>query len=184
MSAKVYTKTGDKGSTSLLGGTKVPKSNPRLEAYGTVDELNAFVGYLHDQEEVSADVRKQLVWVQNQLFTLGSLLAVTPGFKGFELPQIVEEDIHQLEKWIDEMDASLPELRNFILPSGHKTVSLCHVCRTVCRRAERSIAAVQDQEPLGEHLLPFVNRLSDYFFVLSRKHSQDLKVQEIIWTPR
>jgi len=184
MSAKIYTKTGDKGSTSLLGGTKVPKSNERLEAYGTIDELNAFVGLLHDQDELPAAIRAQLRWTQDRLFTLGSLLAVEPGFKGFELPQIDTEDIVQLEKWIDTFDAELPELKNFILPGGHKIVSLCHVCRTVCRRAERSISAIQDQASTGKNILPFVNRLSDYMFVLSRKMSQDLKVAEIRWEPR
>ncbi len=184
MSAKVYTKTGDKGSTSLLGGTKVPKSNDRIAAYGATDELNAFLGMLHDQSDVSEAIKLQIRWTQDRLFTLGSLLAMEPGFTGFELPQIHPDDIEQLEKWIDAFDAELPELKNFILPRGHNVVSLCHVCRTVCRRAERSISAIQEYESIGKYILPFVNRLSDYLFVLSRKLSQDLNVTEIRWEPR
>lgn len=184
MSAKVYTKTGDKGKTSLLGGTKVPKSNDRIAAYGTTDELNAFLGLLHDQDGMPEPIQLQLRWIQDRMFTLGSLLAVEPGFKGFELPQIHAEDIEQLEKWIDAFDAELLELKNFILPRGHKIISLTHVCRTVCRRAERSISAIQDYETIGTFILPFVNRLSDYLFVLSRKLTKDLNVTEIRWEPR
>ena len=184
MSAKVYTKTGDKGSTSLLGGTKVPKSNDRIAAYGTTDELNAFLGMLHDQAEVSEAIKIQIRWIQDRMFTLGSLLAVEAGFKGFELPKMHQEDIAQLEAWVDAMDAELPELKNFILPRGHNVVSLCHVCRTVCRRAERSISAIQDYETIGAFILPVVNRLSDYLFVLSRKLNKDLNVTEIRWEPR
>lgn len=183
MSSKVYTKTGDKGSTSLLGGSKVPKSNERIAAYGQIDELNSFIGLLHDQENVPQAIQEQLGWIQDRLFTLGSLLATEPDFKGFELPQIHEEDITILEKWIDSFEEELPELKNFILPRGHKTVSLCHVCRTVCRRAERSISALEDDNN-GKLILPFVNRLSDYLFVLSRKLAKHLQVTEIRWEPR
>lgn len=184
MSAKVYTKTGDKGKTSLLGGSKVPKSDIRIAAYGNVDELNSFVGHLHDQDGMSDETRARLVAVQNDLFTLGSLLAVEPDFKGFELPQIGKSDIEKLESWIDEMDAELPELKNFILPSGHKIVSLCHVCRTVCRRAERGISAIEGDQNISEYILPYINRLSDYFFMLARKMQKDLKVKEMPWQPR
>jgi cob(I)alamin adenosyltransferase len=184
MSSKVYTKTGDKGTTSLLGGTKVPKSNERIAAYGNIDELNAFIGLLHDQDQMPSAIQDQLGWVQDRLFTLGSLLAVEPNFKGFELPQIHENDIIALEKWIDAFEEELPELKNFILPRGHKAISLCHVCRTVCRRAERSISGLEEGEANGRFILPFTNRLSDYLFVLSRRLSQDLQVQEIRWEPR
>ena len=184
MSAKVYTKTGDKGTTSLLGGSKVPKSNDRIAAYGNIDELNSFIGLLHDQDHTPNTIITQLAWVQDRLFTLGSLLAMEPDFKGFELPQIHEEDITTLEKWIDSFEEELPELKNFILPRGHKSVSLCHVCRTVCRRAERSISGLEEDETNGRFILPFVNRLSDYFFVISRKLCKDLQVEEIRWEPR
>jgi cob(I)alamin adenosyltransferase len=184
MSMKVYTKTGDKGTTSLLGGSKVPKSNDRIAAYGNIDELNAFIGYLHDQDQMSSDIQTQLGWIQDRLFTLGSLLAVEPNFKGFELPQIHNEDITTMENWIDTFEEELPELKNFILPRGHKTISLCHVCRTVCRRAERSISGLEGDETNGRFILPFVNRLSDYLFVLSRKLTKDLQVQETRWEPR
>ena len=136
MSGKVYTKTGDKGKTSLLGGTKVTKSSDRIESYGNVDELNSFIGFLRDHEEVTQRIGQQLYWIQENLFTIGSILATTPGFSGFDLPKISDTEVHQLEVWIDKFDEELPELKNFILPGGHKVVSLCHVCRTVCRRTE------------------------------------------------
>lgn len=182
MSAKVYTKTGDKGKTSLLGGGKVSKSNTRIEAYGNVDELNSFLGHLHDQE-LDQTIKEQLFWLQNKLFNVGSILATAPGFTGFELPKVVNEDTEKLENWIDQFEKSLPELKNFILPSGHKVVSLCHVCRTVCRRTERSVSALDEEESLDECLLPFLNRLSDYLFVLSRRLTQDFSASEVHWKP-
>lgn len=178
---KIYTKTGDKGQTSLLGGKKVPKSNLRIEAYGNSDELNAFIGLLKDQEAVDQSVSDQLVWVQQKLFTIGSILATVPGFSGFSLPEIHEEDTRTLEKWMDEMDKELASLKNFILPGGHKTVSLCHVCRTVCRRVERSVSTLSETEQIDEKILPFLNRLSDYFFVLARKLAHDLNISETPW---
>ncbi|MEO9477284.1 MAG: cob(I)yrinic acid a,c-diamide adenosyltransferase [Cyclobacteriaceae bacterium] len=181
--AKIYTKTGDKGNTSLLGGKKVSKSHERIEAYGNIDELNAFVGLLKDHPDVESKIGQQFYWIQEHLFTIGSLLATESGFKGFELPQIAEIHIKQLEVWIDKYTAELPELKNFILPGGHQAVSLCHVCRTVCRRAERSIISLAAEEEVGQHIVPFVNRLSDYFFVMSRKMAQLLKVSETPWIP-
>lgn len=182
--SKVYTKTGDKGRTSLLGGSKVSKASLRIESYGTVDELNSFIGYLHDHSEVPESIKAQLRDVQNDLFTLGSLLAVEKDFSGFELPSLAKTDVSKLEIWIDEFEKDLPTLKNFILPAGHKTVSLCHVCRCVCRRAERAIVGIEDGEGFEEIMLPYVNRLSDYFFVLARKLTQELKVTEVPWAPR
>lgn len=181
MSLKVYTKTGDKGKTSLLGGNKVPKSSMRIEAYGNSDELNAFIGWLKDHDEAGETTKDRLQWVQEKLFTIGSHLATEPGFSGFSLPEIKKKDISRLEKWIDEMDEELPELKNFILPGGHKIISLCHVCRTVCRRVERSITALNNDGEVNENIVPFINRLSDYFFVLSRKFTQDIGASEIPW---
>jgi len=178
---KVYTKTGDKGKTSLLGGQKVNKSNIRIEAYGCTDELNAFIGYLKDHEEVSLVYKGQLNEIQVLIFNMGSLLAAAPGFKGFSLPGIDEGHLYLLEQWIDTMDDTLSPLKNFIIPGGHKTISLCHVCRTVCRRAERTVALLSQKEEVDEWIIPFLNRLSDYFFVLSRKLSLDLKVDEMPW---
>jgi len=183
MSSKIYTKTGDKGKTSLLGGQKVSKSNARIEAYGSIDELNSYLGLLKDQKEVETRLKHQLYWIQEQLFSIGSILATEEGFKGFELPQITSIEIKQIEQWIDHYDNQLPPLKNFILPGGHQTVSLCHVCRTVCRRAERKINQIAETETLDSNILPFVNRLSDYFFILARKLAADLKVPETPWVP-
>ncbi len=183
MSSKVYTKTGDKGQTSLLGGKKVSKFNPRIESYGNVDELNSFLGFLKDHEEINHQIGQQIFWVQEHLFSIGSILATAPGFTGFTLPKISESEITQLEVWIDKFDEDLPELKNFILPGGHKVVSLCHVCRSICRRTERGIVALAEQESIVENIIPFLNRLSDYLFMLARKLAQDLNAPEIPWTP-
>ncbi len=183
MSTKLYTKTGDKGQTSLLGGKKVSKSDLRIDAYGNVDELNSFIGLLKDHPEVEARIGNQFYWIQENLFTIGSILATAPGFTGFELPKVTEVEIKQLEVWIDKASGELPELKNFILPGGHQVVSLCHVCRTVCRRAERSIIALSQEEPVESELIKFMNRLSDYFFVMSRKMAQLLNAPETPWSP-
>ncbi len=183
MALKIYTKTGDKGKTSLLGGSKVDKSDERIAAYGTIDELNAFVGLLRDSISENDEVRGHLLITQENLFTLGSILACEADFKGFELPNVTIQDVHQLENWIDKFEKNLPELKNFILPGGHKTVSLCHVCRTVCRRAEREISALPKRKE-WEEILPYINRLSDYFFVLARKLAKDADADEIVWKPR
>jgi cob(I)alamin adenosyltransferase len=183
MSAKLYTKTGDKGSTSLLGGKKVLKSNLRIEAYGNVDELNAFIGLLKDQPEVEHRLAQQLYWIQEHLFTIGSLLAMEKPMEGFKLPDITSNEVRQLEVWIDKFDEEVPPLKNFILPGGHPAISTCHVCRTVCRRTERSIIALHDEEPLSETILQFINRLSDYFFIFARALGDQLNVPEIPWSP-
>lgn len=183
MSAKLYTKTGDRGQTSLLGGKKVPKSHIRIEAYGNIDELNSFIGLLKDHPEVEARIANQFYWIQENLFTIGSLLATESDFKGFELPKVSEIEIKQLEVWIDKYSAELPPLKNFILPGGHQVISLCHICRTVCRRAERSITLLASEDRIDDHILPFINRLSDYFFIMARKMAKVLNVPETPWMP-
>jgi cob(I)alamin adenosyltransferase len=182
MSKRVYTKTGDKGYTSLLGGTKVPKNNLRIEAYGTIDELNSFIGLLSDH--LGSDKSKfmeqefQLNIIQNNLFKIGSVVSKDPNSKlGFELSSVDSEDVNSLENWIDKMDDNLPELKNFILPGGHIYVSTAHVARTVCRRAERLCVL----ESVPSDILIYLNRLSDYLFVLSRHISYLLGVEEKIW---
>ncbi len=183
MSTKLYTKTGDKGQTSLLGGRKVSKSNIRIEAYGNVDELNSFIGHLKDHEAVENRLKQELYWIQEHLFTIGSNLASDPDFSGFELPSISETEVAQLEVWIDEFDAEVPPLKNFILPGGHPAVSLSHVCRTVCRRTERSVILLADSEKIDEVIIKFMNRLSDYFFIFARVLGQILEVPEVPWSP-
>lgn len=183
MSLKLYTKTGDKGQTSLLGGKKVSKSDLRIEAYGNVDELNSFLGLLKDQKEVPARISSQFYWLQENLFSIGSILATESGFKGFELPKITDVEVKQIEVWIDKYSSELPELKTFILPGGHQVVSLCHVCRTVCRRTERSIIALSSTESVEPHIIQFMNRLSDYFFVMARKLANMLEVPETPWSP-
>lgn len=182
MAQKIYTKTGDKGMTSLFGGKKLPKSHLRIESYGTVDELNAHIGFVHDH--LTNDHQKNfLKTVQDSLFTLGSQLACEPG-KDLGLPNISSEDITVLEKEIDAMEATLPALKNFILPGGHPTVSACHIARCVCRRAERCVVALGLEDEVDSNFIVFLNRLSDYLFVLSRKIGQDLGAEEVVWKPR
>lgn len=183
MSAKLYTKTGDKGKTSLLGGSKVSKSDLRIEAYGNVDELNSFLGYLKDQHEVEDKLKQQLYWIQENLFTIGSALATDPNFTGFELPKVTETEVSQLEVWIDKFDSEVPPLKNFILPGGHPVVSWSHVCRSVCRRTERSIVALGNNEKVDEVIVRFINRLSDYLFIFARAIGQQLNAPEIPWEP-
>jgi cob(I)alamin adenosyltransferase len=183
MSSKIYTKTGDKGQTSLLGGKRVSKSHLRIESYGNVDELNSFIGLLKDNRDMESRISNQFYWIQEHLFSIGSNLAVENDFKGFELPTVGDLEIKQLEVWIDKYTSELPELKNFILPGGHEIVSLCHVCRTVCRRAERTIIALDEENTVDEFILQFMNRLSDYFFVMSRKMAQLLNAPETPWKP-
>jgi len=180
---KIYTKKGDKGETSLLGGTRVKKSNIRIESYGTVDELNSWLGLIRDQN-ISSDTKKILVHIQDRLFTIGSHLASDPNKKGIKIPDIKEEDIVALEKQIDKMNEVLPEMKNFVLPGGHTTVSYCHIARCVCRRAERCAVNLASKEKVEDIIIKYLNRLSDYLFVLSRKFSHDLKAEEIPWKPK
>lgn len=180
---KIYTKTGDKGETSLLGGERVSKTNLRIEAYGTVDELNAWVGVLRDSLQ-DAPINEQLVFIQDKLFTAGSRLATHPDNKrNFPLPELTEEHIEMLEKAMDTMDAELPPMKNFVLPGGHPVVSNAHVCRTVCRRAERRVIDLQQREGTNEIIARYLNRLSDYFFVLSRFAALKNNVRETPWKP-
>ena len=188
MSNKIYTKTGDAGKTSLFGGTKVSKGHERIEAYGTVDELNSYIGLVRDLLASAAplgavgppDVGALLSDVQNRLFDIGSTLALDPdAAKQPWVPELREDDVKTLERSIDDMEAQLPPLKNFILPGGHPTVSAIHIARCVCRRAERAVVRLGATEPL-----PYLNRLSDYLFVLARFTALRLGATEIPWTPR
>ena len=183
MALKIYTKTGDKGQTSLIGGTRIPKFDVRIEAYGTVDELNSNIGLVRDQE-IDEHSKIILIEIQDRLFTIGSLLAADPEKNKMVLPQISETDIVLLEKEIDAMNEYLPEMKHFILPGGHTTISFCHVARCVCRRAERCVLALTEVNPVDELIYKYLNRLSDYLFVLSRKITFDLKAVETPWKPR
>lgn len=184
MSLKVYTKTGDKGTTALIGGTRVAKDHIRIEAYGTVDELNSFVGVLNDQLDDS-DVKTWLFDIQNRLFDLGAVLATDPHKDiKMQLPDIEEQHIAGLEQKIDQMEEALPPLKHFILPGGHQAASAAHVCRSVCRRAERNAIHLQNQnEPVNELAIKYLNRLSDFFFVLSRFIIHNHGGIEIQWRP-
>ena len=180
---KIYTKTGDEGTTSLFGGKRVPKSDLRIDTYGTIDELNAYVGLLRDQE-VNQKRKKVLEEVQDRLFTIGSMLATEPGNNKVKIPVLQEEDVRFLEQQIDEMDATLEPMRFFVLPGGHTSVSFGHVARTVCRRAERLVIALNQVEPVAPLVIQYMNRLSDYLFVLCRKMAHELQVTETPWHPR
>jgi cob(I)alamin adenosyltransferase len=177
---KIYTKKGDKGQTSLLGGMRVDKHHDRIEAYGTVDELNSYIGLLRDQP-IHEDFKAALIKIQNDLFTIGSILASDPDKSKVKIPSLSEDDIALLENAIDEWADVLPEMRSFILPGGHPAVSHIHVARCICRRAERATNRLDS--PLGSSAiaLKYLNRLSDYLFMLSRKVGADLSVQEIAW---
>jgi cob(I)alamin adenosyltransferase len=177
---KIYTKKGDKGETSLLGGSKVKKDNIRLEAYGTVDELNAFIGHIHDQE-ISENHKTILLKIQNQLFNLGSILSFDGKKSQINLPEITKRNIQMLETEIDKMEEKLAPLKDFILPSGHAISSLCHIARTVCRRAERRVVELQAKEKISSNCLEYLNRLSDYLFVLARGILKEKKCSEITW---
>ncbi len=183
MAFKIYTKTGDKGKTSLIGGTRIPKFDIRIESYGTVDELNSNIGLIRDQE-IDNHSKAILIEIQDRLFTIGSLLAADPENNKMVLPQISNADIELLEKEMDAMDEHLPEMKSFVLPGGHTTVSFCHIARCVCRRAERCVLRLNEEQPINELIYIYLNRLSDYLFVLSRKITQDLKVSETPWKPR
>ena len=180
---KIYTKTGDQGQTSLIGGTRISKANLRIESYGTVDELNSFIGLLSDQN-VNKNRQEILKEIQDRLFTIGSSLAADPDLSHKILPDILETDIELLEKQMDEMDTHLPELRFFVLPGGHQAVSFAHVARTVCRRAERICIRLQEEQEVDPLVIIYLNRLSDYLFVLSRKIAHELGVEEVKWIPR
>lgn len=183
MPYKIYTKTGDKGETGLFGGKRVSKSDLRVEAYGSIDELNAFIGQLKDLIPNLTEITPVLSIIQDRLFTVGAYLASDPE-KNKVTPDLLPEDLDLLEQSIDHMEAALPPLKNFILPGGHPAVSAAHICRTVCRRAERVIVALHQIDPVKPEVLEYINRLSDYFFVAGRKIALDLQIQEILWKPR
>jgi len=178
---KIYTKTGDTGKTSLLSGKRVEKYHPRLHAYGTTDELNSWIGLL--REYANAETKSQLITIQETLFNIGSHLAAEPGEQKFTMPTLRQERIAELENAIDAMNLSLPELRNFILPGGHSSVAQCHIARTVCRRAERYVVELASTDQIPEFIVVYLNRLSDYLFVLARKLALDNRADEIAWKP-
>ena len=180
---KIYTKTGDKGETSLIGGKRVPKDHLRIEAYGTVDELNSFVGLIRDHD-INSHYNEILLQIQECLFIAESLLAKDETDKIIQLPCLKESDITLLETEIDVMNEELPELTNFILPGGGMAASYAHVARCVCRRAERIIITLSDKMQVQEIIIKYINRLSDYFFVLARKLAQDAGASDIIWKAR
>jgi cob(I)alamin adenosyltransferase len=180
---KIYTKTGDKGQTSLIGGTRVPKHHIRIEAYGTVDELNSWIGLLRDMVKEKATV-ELLIEIQDRLFTIGSLLASDPERSKMKLPDLIAEDITHLEKAIDAIDKVVLPMKSFVLPGGHVTVSHCHIARCICRRAERHVIHLSETAPVNELVIQYLNRLSDYLFMLSRKLTHDLGAEEIPWKPR
>jgi cob(I)alamin adenosyltransferase len=178
---KIYTKKGDKGTTQLIGGRRVPKSSLKIEAYGTVDELNSYLGFLRDQG-LGAECSSQLLEIQDRLFVIGALLAKDTDAK-MQLPELYDQNVSALEKWIDEMELTLEPMQNFVLPGGHQSVSICHIARCVCRRAERVSVDLSHQEDVPDLILRYLNRLSDYLFVLSRKIALDLNAEEIPWIP-
>lgn len=186
---KVYTKTGDKGTTALFGGDRVPKYHDRIESYGTVDELNSYIGLIRDQE-IDQLYKNSLIKIQHELFTVGAILA-TPqakeilknGKQRLNINRINDPEIERLENEIDLMEESLPPMTHFVLPGGHTTVSYCHIARCVCRRAERLAVQLNDSEPIDENVIKYLNRLSDYLFVLARKLTFDLKAEEVKWIP-
>ena len=180
---KIYTKTGDQGTTALFGGKRVSKADLRIDAYGTVDELNTWIGMIRDQE-VNAKRKDNFIQIQNDLFVIGSILATEPGNEKVKIPSLFEEDIDFLEKQIDAFDAELPPLKFFVLPGGHLSISTCHVGRTVCRRAERLVVALHQAESIDPVVIRYLNRLSDYLFVLARKVAHELGVEETPWKPK
>ena len=179
---KIYTKRGDKGETSLLGGARVPKYHKKIEAYGTVDELTSFIGLIRDQN-INQYYKDVLIKIQERLFIAGSHLAADKPENTANLPGISDEDILFLENEIDKMNKELPELKKFILPGGHSTISYCHIARAICRRAERLTIKLSKKYKIEKIIVKYLNRLSDYLFVLARKLSKDLNVEEALWKP-
>lgn len=180
---KIYTKTGDKGYTSLIGGVRVPKNHLRIECYGTVDELNSYIGLIRDQE-IEMSFKVTLKELQDRLFTIGSALASDPEKSRMKIPDLNWDDIEFLEKEMDIMNEDLPELKHFILPGGSTTVSFCHVARCICRRAERLAVQLSSESVVDEKVIIYLNRLSDYLFVLARKFCYNEGRDENIWIPR
>ncbi len=186
---KVYTKTGDKGTTALFGGTRVPKHHIRIDSYGTIDELNSHIGLIRDQD-IDEAYKKILIIIQDKLFTIGAILATDPekmilknGKERLNINKIKVNDVALLETEMDHMNEELPPMTHFVLPGGHQTVSFCHIARCVCRRSERLATALYEITPFEDTALQYINRLSDYLFVLARKLSYDLKADEVKWIP-
>ena len=186
---KIYTKTGDTGTTALFGGTRVAKHHIRIESYGTVDELNSHIGLIRDQK-IDTHTTEILTHIQNKLFTVGAILATPPdkeilknGKERLNISKISEQEITLLETEMDLINEVLPPMTNFVLPGGHTTVSYCHIARCVCRRAERITTLLNEEQTIDPCVLKYLNRLSDYLFVLARKLSYDLKVDEVKWMP-
>ncbi len=187
---KVYTKTGDKGTTALFGGTRVPKDHIRIDSYGTVDELNSYIGLIRDQP-IDVQHQQLLERIQDRLFTIGAILATPPdketlksGAPRLNIPRISEDDISVLENAIDNMESKLPPMTHFVLPGGHPTVSYCHIARCVCRRAERLAVKLDHNEPIEGLVIMYLNRLSDYLFVLARMLTSQLGAKEVKWIPQ
>ncbi|MEO6633193.1 MAG: cob(I)yrinic acid a,c-diamide adenosyltransferase [Mucilaginibacter sp.] len=180
---KIYTKTGDKGLTSLIGGTRVAKHHIRIESYGTVDELNSYIGLIGDQD-ITAHDKEILKQIQDRLFTIGSSLAADPEKSKMVIPDLYMADVELLEKEMDGMNEQLPELRHFILPGGSNAISYCHIARCVCRRAERITVHLAEESPVDEKVAIYLNRLSDYLFTLARKIGHENNISENKWMPR
>ena len=183
MAFKIYTKTGDKGETSLIGGVRVPKHHLRIESYGTIDELNSYIGLIIDSMQTKEDT-KILFEIQDRLFTVGSVLASDPEKSKMKIPDLHIADVELLETEMDKMDLILPELKNFILPGGNLSASYCHVARCVCRRAERLVVHLSTETEVPEIVIRYLNRLSDFLFMFSRKLVHDSGSNEIAWRPR
>jgi cob(I)alamin adenosyltransferase len=185
MSTKIYTRTGDKGKTSLIGGTKVPKNHIRIETYGTIDELNSYIGLVSDYQQ-NQQIIQQLREIQDRLFTIGSSLACDPDKETkLKIPDLKDTDVTFLEQSIDQMNEALPPMRSFLLPGGEVSVSVCHIARCVCRRAERLCVNMQEQNMFVPPLIiQYLNRLSDYLFVLARYTALEKKIAETPWKPR
>ena len=180
---KIYTKKGDQGHTGLIGGTRVSKGELRIEAYGTVDELNSYVGLIRSFD-INSNSVLQLMEIQDRLFTIGSSLASDPEKSNMKIPDLLESDVESLENWMDEMDTTLPELTSFVLSGGHPFIGHIHVCRCVCRRTERLVVTLDEHDFVAPLVLTYLNRLSDYLFVLGRKIAMELNIQEKEWHPR
>jgi len=182
---KIYTKTGDKGETGLFGGERVSKNSPRINAYGTVDELNSFIGFTITEVK-DEKVKKGLNEIQNKLFTVGTDLATpdTEKNKKLKIKRTPPEYAAEMENLIDTYTEKLEELRNFILPGGSKGAALLHICRTICRRAEREVVVLNDKAKIGKNIIIFLNRLSDLFFVLSRYENKISNIPDIIWNSK
>ena len=179
---KIYTRTGDEGLTSLLGGSRVPKYHLRIEAYGTIDELNSYIGLLRDQQHPE-ELDALFIKLQDRLFTIGAELATEPGNQKVKIPRISSEDTEWLENEIDQMEEQLPPMKNFVLPGGHQAVSVCHIARCVCRRSERLVLHLSAESEVRTEITVFLNRLSDYLFVLSRWLTLKLGAKEVPWKP-